>query len=313
MLVDNMNMERKGTVLALAMSFVSGGLVAGPVISGALYQLAGYWTAWSVPFALLTLDFVARLAMVDREPEPLLLGKPIVDSRRLGQEESDGLLPTHPRASDYETMERNPDIVCGDSAESFDPSSDESQGFETPSRGFYRTLLLDPRILVGLANTMGQAVIFASFDTTLPLYLLNTFHWGSFSVGMMFLGIQGPPVILGILIGGLRDHLGLRLPTVLGWILVAPCLWLLAVPWWPLFPWAAPESHGEAVVIGSIVGIGFGFLLIRGSGAFQLVGMVIDAVCLCPWLIMGQLSQRMWKLKLQVFLAPMEPTPRYSP
>lgn len=44
----------------------------------------------------------------------------------------------------------------------------------------------------------------------------------------MFLGIQGPPIFLGPLIGGFRDRVELRLPTVLDWALVAPCLWLLA-------------------------------------------------------------------------------------
>ena len=167
-----------------------------------------------------------------------------------------------------------------DSFESHDTRCSSSDEVQTPPQGFYRTLLFDPRILAGLANTLGQSVIVGSFDTTLPLYLLNTFHWGSLSVGMMFLGIQGPPIVLAPLIGGLRDRLGLRFPTVLGWLLVAPCLWLLAVPGRPWFPWSAPDSHGEAIVIVSIVVIGFGFLLIRGAGAFQLLGMTTDLICL---------------------------------
>ncbi|KAM0798915.1 major facilitator superfamily domain-containing protein [Usnea florida] len=233
MLVDNIEPERKGSILALAMSFVTSGVVGGPVISGSIFQLAGYWAAWSVPFALLGLDFVARLAMVDRK------------------------LQSSSSANSESHNDR-----CS--------SADEA---ETPSQGFYRTLLFDPRILAGLANTLAQSVIIAGFDTTLPLYLLNTLDWGSLPVGMMFLGIQGPPIVLGPLVGGLRDRLGLRLPTVLGWALVAPFLWLLAIPGRPGFPWSAPASHGEAIVIVSIVGIGFGFLLIRGAGAFQLVAV----------------------------------------
>lgn len=275
MLVDNIEPESKGSVLALAMSFVTSGVVGGPVISGSLFQLAGYWAAWSVPFAFLSLDFVARLAMVDRKPQS---SKTL---ERPEQEESDAILSS--QTDGYETMKQNPNNACrqrADSSEGHSARCSSSDEVKTPSSGFYRTLLFDPRILVGLANTLGQSVIIAGFDTTLPLYLLNTFDWGSLPVGMMFLGIQGPPIVLGPLIGGLRDRLGLRLPTVIGWALVVPFLWLLAVPGRPGFPWAAPDSHGEAIVIVSIVGIGFGFLLIRGAGALQLVCMESDLICL---------------------------------
>lgn len=42
MLVDNIESERKGATLALAMSSVTSGVIGGPVISGSLFQLAGY-------------------------------------------------------------------------------------------------------------------------------------------------------------------------------------------------------------------------------------------------------------------------------
>ena len=281
MLVDNIESERKGSILALAMSFVTSGVVGGPVISGSIFQLAGYWAAWSVPFALLGLDFVARLAMVDRKLQSSSSAKSKKISERPEQEETDPILST--QADGYETVKHSPDDLCTqrvNSSESHNDWCSSSDEAETPSQGFYRTLLFDPRILAGLANTLAQSVIIAGFDTTLPLYLLNTLDWGSLPVGMMFLGIQGPPIVLGPLVGGLRDRLGLRLPTVLGWALVAPFLWLLAIPGRPGFPWSAPASHGEAIVIVSIVGIGFGFLLIRGAGAFQLVGANMNRICL---------------------------------
>lgn len=280
MLVDNIEQERKGSILALAMSFVASGVIGGPVISGSLFQLVGYWPTWSVPFGLLSLDFVARLAMVDRKPQPSSFANSTKPPEIPEQEETDGLLST--QTDGYKTIKHIPDRSCRDRADSFkslNARRSSSDKIETTSHGFYRTLLFDPRILAGLANTLGQSVIVAGFDTTLPLYLINTFHWGSLPVGMMFLGIQGPPIILGPFIGGLRDRLGLRLPTVLGWALVAPFLWLLAVPGRPDSPWVAPDSIGEAVVITSIIGIGFGFLLIRGAGAFQLIGMTIDLIC----------------------------------
>ncbi|KAJ6131848.1 hypothetical protein N7471_007063 [Penicillium samsonianum] len=272
MLVDNIEPERKGQTLALAMSFVTSGVIGGPAISGLLFQIAGYWAAWSVPFALLSLDFLARLAMVDRKSEMPQTTKSVKSSETRGPEDTAGLLSS--RKNGYKTIEQNPDGLYRertDILESQNAQGSSSVEVETP--GFYRTLLFDPRILTGLAITLAQSVIVAGFDTTLPLYLQNTFGWGSLPVGMMFLGIQGPPIILGPLIGGVRDHLGLRYPTALGWAIVAPFLWLLAVPGRFDFPWAALDSNGEAIVIVSIVGVGFGFLLIRGAGAFQLIAV----------------------------------------
>lgn len=41
-ITSSRRLERKGATLALAMSFVTSGVIGGPVISGSLFQLAGY-------------------------------------------------------------------------------------------------------------------------------------------------------------------------------------------------------------------------------------------------------------------------------
>lgn len=142
-----------------------------------------------------------------------------------------------------------------------------------PSPGFYRTMLLNPGIMAGLSNTFGQSLIVAAFDTTLPLFLSNTFGWGSMPVGLIFLGLQGPIIILGPVIGRMRDRLGCRLPTVLGWVIVAPSILLLALVGRPGIPRVAGGFGGEVLVVVCIAGIGLGFLLIRGSCGFQVISV----------------------------------------
>lgn len=44
----------------------SAGNSIGPMVSGVLYQLAGYWPAWSSAFAIISTDIVFRLLMVEK-------------------------------------------------------------------------------------------------------------------------------------------------------------------------------------------------------------------------------------------------------
>jgi MFS family permease len=286
MLVETVEPERRGQTLALAMSVITCGTVTGPAIAGTMFQLAGYWAAWSVPLALLGLDAIARLAMLENPSgSPRQPGKMEERPETPEPQECAGLLssPTH---SDYRTMEQRlqskpaktqtTTTMRSSSSNSFrDPWSDELTTIPLPSPGFYRTMLFNPGVLAGLANTLGQSLILAAFDTTLPLFLRHTFGWGSMPVGLIFLGLQGPIIVLGPVVGGMRDRMGCRIPTVVGWGIVAPFLLLLAMVGRPEFAWAASGFGGEVLVVGCITGIGLGFLLIRGGGGFQVIGMVV--------------------------------------
>lgn len=269
MLVDNIDEKRKGTILALAMSFVSCGVVAGPAISGAVFQLAGYWPTWAVPAALVPIAFITLLLVKpDLDPSPKSLAdveasttdvtKPDVTVEREG---TTSLLSTHEQEEHgYDTMSLSVKPQSG--AASPEP--------ERRPRGFYRVFLSDPRVIAGLACNLFQAAIMSGFDTTLSLHMSRTFHWGTLPVGMLFLGLQGPPILLGLLIGGLRDRFGVRVPTAVGWVLLAPSLWLIGASG-DITSWA----NGEVAVIIGVVGVGFGFLLTRGAGSFQVVGMMV--------------------------------------
>jgi MFS family permease len=276
MLVDTVEPERRGQMLAFAMSVITCGTVVGPAIAGTMYQILGYWAAWSIPIVLLGLDAIARLAMVESAPPPTPTDKVEDLSETPEPQESDSLLRTPTEAYDTINQPRSKStktqVAIRSSSNSFrDPWSDEL--VTIPSPGFYRTMLLNPGIMAGLANTFGQSLIVAAFDTTLPLFLSNTFGWGSMPVGLIFLGLQGPIIVLGPIIGGMRDRLGCRLPTVLGWVIVTPFLLLLALVGRPEIPRVAGGFGGEILVIVCIAGIGLGFLLIRGSGGFQVISV----------------------------------------
>ena len=240
-LTDNVRPDHIGKVLGTAMSFVTAGVIMGPMISGALLQLVGYWAAWSAPFILLGMDFVARLLMLAKDDTQTASSDASID-------EQESLLPSKTRNP------TDPEQAC--------PAS--------TGPGFYRIVLCNIRIIAALLNTLTFAAIISGFDATLPLHLRQIFGWGPLPIGMIFLGLQVPSIILGPIVGWLRDRVGLRYPTTIGWILIAPLLWLLGMPGTGAV-WANHGENGKSIFIGGIVAIGAVSPLVRGAGTFQLI------------------------------------------
>ncbi|OJJ01817.1 hypothetical protein ASPVEDRAFT_129668 [Aspergillus versicolor CBS 583.65] len=246
-LVDNVDGENKGKVTGTAMSIVGTGILAGPMVSGILLQLFGYWPAWSAALVLLAVDFFMRLVMIDNR----------------------SALPTSPDSTEPEQT-----ALLADQSDHQTPTDGQKTDTNPESaRGFYSIMLRNPQIVASIFNTLLMSTVLASFDTTLPLHVREVFGWGSLPVGLLFLGLNLPPIVLGPVVGRTRDHLGLRWPTTIGWALTTPLLWLMAVPGEDL-SWGRLEKGGEGVYIGAIVGLGFAFALTRGAGSFQMMAVM---------------------------------------
>lgn len=243
-----------GKTMGIAMSFVTAGIVGGPMVGGTMFQLFGYWPAWSVPLTVLALDIIARLIMIEPralQPTPSYSGKP--DS----------------------TPGETTGLLSGDSpnnAQNINENVDDETALKPPSapRGFYRVMLREPRVWTGLASLLMTSSLMSSFNNTLPAHLQDVFGWGSLPIGMMFLCLQAPSMVLGGPFGMIRDRYGLRVPNAIGWFLSAPLLWLLGIAGNPNFPWVGDVAHGKSLFICCMVGLGTSLILVRGAGAIQL-------------------------------------------
>lgn len=71
-------------------------------------------------------------------------------------------------------------------------------------------------------------------------------------------------------IGWLRDRIGLRWPTTIGWALTAPLLWFSGVPGDSDFLGIGADRRGQGVFVATIIAIGICSSLVRGAGTFQL-------------------------------------------
>lgn len=243
MLTDSIDKKHFGKTLGFASSFVTAGVLTGPAVAGSLLEWLGYWPAWTVPFALLGIDLVARLVMVEGK------GAKTGDKEQQESQETTALL-----------NENEP--------------TREGEAPEAPvvnALTFYRIMLSQPPVLAGLANVITFSLMVAAFDATFPLHLRSVFHWGPAPIGLIFLGIQIPAMIFAPAVGWMRDRVGLSWPTALGWLLMAPIMWFLGVPG----KWEVPGLKGEVAFVVGIVALGCVSPLSRGAGTFAMSGMII--------------------------------------
>jgi MFS family permease len=252
--VDKKNL---GASMGMAMSFVTAGMVGGPTVSGALLELFGYWTAWSLPLAVLALDIIARLVMIEPRPDFL------TSTSNNGMKSSDTPIPNN------EAPEESTALL------SDAPSTVNQIDFEVEDKGdqkreFYKAMLSDARVLVSLANVLVVASLMSGINNTLPVHLRDAFGWKSFLISMMFFCLQVPNIVLSGPAGWLRDRLGLRGPTTFGWIATVPLVFLLGIPGDAHFPWAGGDAAGKSIFTSSLLALGSVLPLVRGVGAVQL-------------------------------------------
>lgn len=251
-LTDHVEVQNLGKLYGLSMSFVSAGVVAGPAIAGTILELAGYWPAWSVPLGLLVLDIIMRSIMIEG-PDP-----------SSSYHSSSAINSTDTAVSNGEAS-----ALLADNQPSNFGSIVETCHENHRKRSFYQIMLSDARVIVGLFNTILSSSLLASFDATLTLHTRDAFGWGSLAAGMMFLSLQLPFIFLGSLAGWLRDRVGLRYPTAIGWALLAPVMWLIGVPGADIFP-AGSLLNGEGTFIFAVIAFGVVVPFVRGAGYLQL-------------------------------------------
>ncbi|KAJ5781838.1 uncharacterized protein N7518_010321 [Penicillium psychrosexuale] len=192
---DTVSPNRIGFAMSLMMSCANTGVISGPAISGLLIEATGYWITWSIPLAVLTIDFIARVCMIES--------------------------PSSPPSTPTETASLL--------------SSCEEQQIPSRNDSFWRTMLCDGRVVTCLLIIISGTTVSTSFHATLSLHVEKTFGWGPRAVGLLFAGLVIPGVVIGPIAGWVRDKVGTRRPTVVCAILEAIVLGLMGIvgdiPW----------------------------------------------------------------------------------
>ncbi|GAD99012.1 AMP dependent ligase, putative [Paecilomyces variotii No. 5] len=240
-LAENIGSEQMGKVSGLTSTLSAGGTTFGPLLAGLLFHAGGYWCAWAGAAAFLLLDIIMRLVMKE---------KPVKFSRADENGERDPLISNHPPSADGEQCEPSP--------------SSDTRGWRFHIHVFRQT-----RFSAGVYCAYVFALLIGCFESTLAVHVRSTFGWGALHVGMLLAMIQGPGMVLAAPVGLLKDRIGSRIPTTVGFLSLMPFIILSGTAGDNRFPLGVMGSWGKTLYAVCIGAIGCLTCLLNGAGSIE--------------------------------------------
>ncbi|KAF3401664.1 hypothetical protein F1880_009986 [Penicillium rolfsii] len=241
-------MEKIYGLLTISMAAGSSG---GPLMAGAVFELAGYWTAWTSAFGACLVGILLQSLMLvppaetDSDNASAKVQTLIQENFN---EESPLLVP-----SKVSSLAQLPERL-----------RDVKRNFH-----FYACLLTNRRYIGGILSSICYAIVSVSFDTTLPLHVLEVFNWGSLHTGILLGILQGPNAFFSVPVRWLKDRVGSRYPTSVGFLGLAVLLWLAGTPGNDQFPWANLGYRGPIIYVTAVTAIGIFMTLLNGTAMME--------------------------------------------
>ncbi|KXG54463.1 Major facilitator superfamily domain, general substrate transporter [Penicillium griseofulvum] len=171
-LAENVPADQLGKMYGFVTVAIGVGTSGGPLVAGVLFDLGGYWVAWSSVLFVIVFDVILRCLMIEQSSLPKLT--PVEQEQ---DPERETLLPHDPE--------------------------------------------------------------------------------------------EGPAVFLSVPVGWLKDRVGTRYPTTIGFALLVPLMWIIGIPGDERFPWACQEHIGRIIYGVAVTCIGVVICLLNGVGMME--------------------------------------------
>ncbi|EXJ92143.1 hypothetical protein A1O3_00693 [Capronia epimyces CBS 606.96] len=230
LMADTVKEEEAGRAIGYVSMATSLGVLVAPLIGGVVYQRSGYYAVFGVTFAVIGLDILLRLILIEKK----LAARWFEPEAPLNQPSADT-----PSRTDIPLEDRQESTVVKEKntlAATIGTSRPQQRRKLPP----ILILLKSRRILVAVWGNFVGAMTFTAIDTTLPLYVNQIFGWDSLGAGLVFIALLAPSAA-GPLIGSWTDKYGPR------WIAASGLL--LSIPFWVLLRLVDRDSVGQAVLL----------------------------------------------------------------
>ena len=267
LVVDTVDQEHVGVAMGWIGAATSLGILIAPLLGGVVYGKGGYYSVFAMCFGLLAVDIVLRLAIIEvkearkwQNPESATTGDSNLaavgtTSDAANVETGDGIQVQ--RQADESAAEKGHNSNKNDNNNTPIESTPAQQPIQGGFKGAWVhlvSLLRRPRLLAALWGTLVHSILQTSFDSTLPLFVEDTFHWDSIGAGLVFLPLVLPQA-LGPLVGVLGDKYGPKWLASTGFLLAAPFLVCTR--------FVKEDSMGHKIMLcGLLVGIGIAIVLV---------------------------------------------------
>lgn len=224
LVADTVPQDQLATAAGWLSTGVSLGLLISPLLGGVVYDKAGYNAVFGMCYALVGLDVILRLLLVEKKVaarwDPSVCGR----------------LPLHlhdnPGVSDTPDITPSCQSFGSDPAKALaQPDLDNLEAHQERAPRKRRrdrlppvlSLLYSRRLLASLFCALIQALLLTAFDSVLTIHAANTFNWTSTGAALLFLPLV-IPTFLSPLWGWLCDKYGGRYIVVIGFLFGCPPL-----------------------------------------------------------------------------------------
>ncbi|KAL8868126.1 MAG: hypothetical protein Q9198_008287 [Flavoplaca austrocitrina] len=242
LLLDTVGPANLGKTVGSIFGFISIGELAAPVLGGVLYKKAGYPGVFGIGFAILAIDFIMRLLLIEKK------------TAAKWEKQDNGTEDDTNRQDDGTATGEDGD----DNEEEPLLRKKEEDNYKVPDgqskvvRSFpILYILKDPRLLVALLLAFNQATLLATYDATIPTEAEQLFGFDSLKSGLLFIALVLPYLLLGPVAGWLVDRYGPKPAAVLGFGYLVPVLILLRLA----RPGGTPEIVSFCALL-SLCGLG---------------------------------------------------------
>ncbi|KAK5989068.1 putative MFS-type transporter C18.02 [Cladobotryum mycophilum] len=249
LMIDTVGPERAGEAAGYVGMAYSVGLLVGPLLGGVVFSKGGYYAVFGMSFGFLAVDALLRLLILEKTN-----AKTLLDSASVTMTSEPGeSITNESSASDNKEMNKNGKAHAK-------PAVRQSQPKSGPN-SIWR-ILVRPRLLAALWGTAISATLGTCFDSTLPLFVSDTFGWGSLGAGLLFLPLI-LPAFAGPVVGLLSDKYGPKAFAALGFLWMTPFLVCLR------FVTENTISH-KVMLCGLLFGTGIGEALVFSPMAAEI-------------------------------------------
>jgi MFS family permease len=237
LLSETVSKEDMGQAMGYIAAATSVGQLAGPLLGGVVYAHAGYYVVFAMGFVIIGLDIFLRLMLIERHvAEQWSLSSEVSPSEEPGATGTED--PSREDIQPLPTQIEQSATTVSSESEKGTSGKDTPQWMKALPPVI--TLLRIPRLLAALFGCFIQAIALASFDSVLPLYVKETFHWTSTGAGLIFICLV-IPALASPLVGYFSDRYGSRLFTTVGL--------LGCVPFWVLLRLVMYDSIGQKILL----------------------------------------------------------------
>lgn len=232
LLADTVDPKDLGQSMGYVGLGMSAGTLIAPLLGGVVFDNAGYNAVFGMAYALIGIDIILRLALVEK--------KVAIRWDPDAQEDQAGDTTGATLTQENETDSRAPsqfdpekEIATSSSAQSPDapipaptlPTQDTA--ISSPRLKLRHrfppllALLYSRRLISALWGALVQASLITAFDSVLTIHVASVFHWHSTAAALLFLPLVTPS-FLAPLAGWISDRRGPRYLSAAGFLLACP-------------------------------------------------------------------------------------------